>query len=156
MAAAATAAAEIAADADGGKVATDDDDAVGLTTLSSSTAALVLMPTVEVVAACCIDSPEEDEAADEDRAGDVEFTVAAAVAVLETLPVAEEMLFNSEPIDSSLCHLELRAALIWVHSSFLHDLDLLIDCNQSLNCALPSGVIWNAFRADKIVLVNSS
>lgn len=72
------------------------------------------------------------------------------------LPVADRTLFNSEPIDSSLCHLELRAALICVHSSFLHDLDLLIDCSQSLNCALPSGVIWNALRADKIVLVNSS
>lgn len=72
------------------------------------------------------------------------------------LPVAERTLFSSEPIDSSLCHLELRAALICVHSSFLHDFDLLMDCSQSLNCALPSGVIWNAFRADKIVLVNSS
>jgi hypothetical protein len=33
---------------------------------------------------------------------------------------------------------------------------LLIDCSQSLNCAFPSGVIWNAFLADKIVLENSS
>jgi hypothetical protein len=33
---------------------------------------------------------------------------------------------------------------------------LLIDCSQSLNCALPSGVIWNALRADRIVLENSS
>lgn len=57
------------------------------------------------------------------------------------LPVADRTLFSSEPIDSSLCHLELSAALICVHSSFLHDFDLLIDCNQSLNCALPSGVI---------------
>lgn len=83
---------------------------------------------------------------------------ADAEETLEALlvTVADRTLFNSDPIDSSLCHLELRAALICVHSSFLQDFDLFIDCSQSLNCALPSGVIWNALRADKIVLVNSS
>lgn len=42
---------------------------------------------------------------------------------------------TSELADSSLCHLELvcRAVLICVQRSFLHDFDLLIDCNQSLN-----------------------
>lgn len=48
---------------------------------------------------------------------DVEFAEVATKATeadeeFETLPVTEERLFNSEPIDSSRCHLELRAALI--------------------------------------------
>lgn len=86
----------------------------------------------------------------------VELAAAVPADVLDTLPATEERLFNSEPIDSSLCHLELRAALIWVHSSFLQDFDRLIDCNQSLNWVLPSGVIWNAFLADSMVVVNSS
>lgn len=68
------------------------------------------------------------------------------------------VLCTSELADSSLCHLEFvcRAVLICVHRSFLHDFDLLIDCNQSLNCALPSGVIWNAARAANIILAKSS
>lgn len=98
---------------------------------------------------------EEDGADDGSVVGDV--VVLFAVDTLEALlPVADRTLFSSDPIDSSLCHLELRAELICVHSSFLHDFDLLMDCNQSLNCALPSGVIWNALRADRMVLVNSS
>lgn len=157
MAAAATAAAEIAADADGGRIAAAaDDDADGLTALSSSTIVRLPMVAAAVATDCiCVDSPEEDDAADEDNAGDaIEF--AAAADTFGTLPVTDETLFSSEPIDSSLCHLEFRAAFICVHNSFLHDFDLLIDCSQSLNWALPSGVIWNAFRADRMVLVNSS
>lgn len=47
----------------------------------------------------------------------MELTTDAAIAAdvdegCNPLPVAEERLFNSEPIDSSRCHLELRAALI--------------------------------------------
>lgn len=65
---------------------------------------------------CCInDGPEEVEAADDEGAGDVvEFvaTEAADEGCNALLPVAEERLFSSEPIDSSRCHLELRAALI--------------------------------------------
>lgn len=59
-----------------------------------------------------------DAAVDEERGGDdVEFAEAATRATeadeeIEALPVAEERLFNSPPIDSSRCHLELRAALI--------------------------------------------
>lgn len=144
VAAAATAAAEIAADADG------DGTVRGftVTTLSSSIACLM------------------EATADEDNVVlDVGFTATAAAAAatstvhddgFEAVPVAEKTLFSSEPIDSSLCHLELSAELICVHSSFLQDLDRLMDCSQSLNCALPSGVIWKAFRADKMVLVNSS
>lgn len=66
---------------------------------------------------CCIDGPDA-EAADEESAGDVvELAGAATIATdadeaFETLPVAEVRLFSSEPIDSSRCHLELRAALI--------------------------------------------
>lgn len=159
MAAAATAAAEIAADADGGRIAATadaDDDADGLTALSSSIIVRLPMVAAAVATPCsCVDSPDVDDAADEDNAEDaVEF--AAAADTFETLPVTDETLFSSEPIDSSLCHLEFRAAFICVHNSFLQDLDLLIDCSQSLNWALPSGVIWNAFRADRMVLVNSS
>lgn len=75
-------------------------------------------PSVCCCCCCCIDGPEEVEAADEESAGDVvELAEAATIATdpdeeFETLPVAEVRLFSSEPIDSSRCHLELRAALI--------------------------------------------
>lgn len=84
----------------------------------------------------------------------------------------------SEHAESSLCHLELlwRAVFIWAQRSFLHDFDLklsekqcklkqllcrnsdnlLIVWIQSLNCAFPSGVIWNAARAANIMLAKSS
>lgn len=67
------------------------------------------------VCCCCIDGPEELEAADEESAGDVVELPAIPIEAgegFETLPVAEVRLFSSEPIDSSRCHLELRAALI--------------------------------------------
>lgn len=91
----------------------------------------------------------------------VEHSLLAAVLLLLLVVTADaaaaaSIMFSSEPIASSLCHLELRAALICDQSSFLHDFERLIDCSQSLNCALPSGVIWNAFRAERMVLVKSS
>lgn len=81
--------------------------------------------------------------------------VPAAAVVVANVAVATAVIRLQE---SSLCHLELlcRAALIWVHSSFLHDFDRLIDCSQSLNCAFPSGVIWKAARAATTMLANSS
>lgn len=65
--------------------------------------------------------------------------VAAAAAAAAT--DADDAVIRLQ--ESSLCHLELfcSAALICVHSSFLHDFERLMDCSQSLNCALPSGVI---------------
>lgn len=81
-------------------------------------------------------------------------------------------------IESSRCHLFwfCIAVFICVHNSFLHCFDLeslrrinlskvklshvqtnlLIDWIQSLNWLCPSGVIWKAARADRIVFVNSS
>lgn len=145
-------------DVDGGKLAK-----LGLTVPSSSITAGL---TDWEIDGSDTDPDDEEEAAAADAASaddDDEMLLLLLLLFTEAdeafdalLPVAERTLFSSEPIDSSLCHLELRAALICVHSSFLHDFDLLMDCSQSLNCALPSGVIWNALRADKIVLVNSS
>lgn len=149
----------MAPDVDGGKLAK-----LGLTVPSSSiTAGLTDW---EIDGSDTVpDDEEEAAAAAEATSADVDDELLLLLLLLfaeadeafdALLPVADRTLFSSEPIDSSLCHLELRAALICVHSSFLHDFDLLMDCSQSLNCALPSGVIWNALRADKIVLVNSS
>lgn len=144
-------------DVDGGKLAK-----LGLTVPSSSITAGL---TDWEIDGSDTDPADEEEAAAEAASADDDDEMLLLLLLLFTeadeafdalLPVAERTLFSSEPIDSSLCHLELRAALICVHSSFLHDFDLLMDCSQSLNCALPSGVIWNALRADKIVLVNSS
>lgn len=67
---------------------------------------------------CCgIDGPEVVEAADEEGAGDVELAPVATIATeaeegCRTLPVPEERLISSEPIESSRCHLEVRAELI--------------------------------------------
>lgn len=64
------------------------------------------------------DKEEEDAADDASDVGDVVVLLmlllfADAVEEFDAaLPVAERTLFSSEPIDSSLCHLELSAALI--------------------------------------------
>lgn len=71
-------------------------------------------------------APAAEAAATRTGADAVGLLLLLADEALETLllPVADRTLFSSEPIDSSLCHLELSAALICVHSSFLHDFDL--------------------------------
>lgn len=146
MAAAATAAADITAEAEGGKVAdVVEADEEGFTMPSSSRIdrlelALVAAEPSVCCGCCWIWGPEEVDGADEERGGDdVEFFEPAATNATEVdeelgaLPVAEERLFNSEPIDSSRCHLEFNAALICVQSSFLHDFELQKGkCNVNL------------------------
>lgn len=97
-------------------IAEDDPDAevrFGLVTLSSSISGLLLRGVAAgPIEACCIVGPEQVEAVDEDNAGDVVALGVTTIDGLLTLPVTAETLFNSEPIDSSRCHLELRAEFI--------------------------------------------